>query len=192
MGEHYKHCTVCGELLPYTRFYKDKNKRDGYCCECKTCSWRRSTAWQKANPEKLYTKQKRWNAKNLDKLRAKNMRHYHKVRKHRFKTEPLMRLIRSQRSRISNFIKKGLNKPSQTLQLIGCTKQELKIFLEGKFTAGMTWENYGTWHVDHIKPLALFDLSDPEQVKVAFHFSNLQPMWAKDNLSKGAKFETHV
>lgn len=66
---------------------------------------------------------------------------------------------------------------------------EFMAYLEAKFTDGMSWKNYGKWHIDHIKPLASFDLTDPEQVKAACHFTNLQPLWASDNISKGAKTE---
>lgn len=59
--------------------------------------------------------------------------------------------------------------------------------LEQQFTEGMTWENYGEWHVDHIRPCVSFDLSIPEQQQECFHYTNLQPLWAKDNLQKSDK-----
>lgn len=59
--------------------------------------------------------------------------------------------------------------------------------LEAKFSEGMTWQNYGTWHIDHIRPLASFDLTDPAQVRLACHFTNLQPLWGADNIRKGDK-----
>lgn len=66
---------------------------------------------------------------------------------------------------------------------------ELRAHLEAQFQAGMSWDNYGEWHIDHIKPLASFDLEDTDQLKLACHYTNLQPLWAKDNLSKGAKMK---
>jgi hypothetical protein len=66
-------------------------------------------------------------------------------------------------------------------------KKSLKLYLESKFQPGMSWDNWGRtgWHIDHIKPLALFNLSDRKQFLEACHYTNLQPLWAKDNLSKG-------
>lgn len=77
-------------------------------------------------------------------------------------------------------------KSERTLKLIGCSASQLKIHLEAKFLPGMSWDNYGYrgWHIDHIVPLAKFDLEDPLQQSAAFHFTNLQPLWAKDNLAK--------
>jgi len=68
------------------------------------------------------------------------------------------------------------------------TPLELMDYLEKMFTDGMTWDNYGQWHLDHIRPCASFDLSDVEQRKACFHFTNLQPLWAKDNLIKGTQW----
>jgi len=82
-----------------------------------------------------------------------------------------------------------------TVKLIGCSTQFLKEHLEKQFQPGMSWENYGMvdgntmngWHIDHILPCKSFDLKDPEQVKMCFHYTNLQPMWAPDNVRKGCK-----
>ncbi len=79
-------------------------------------------------------------------------------------------------------------KCGKALELVGCTIPELIIHIESRFLPGMTWENRTTWHLDHKKPLSSFNLADPEERQAAFHFSNLQPLWATDNLKKGAKF----
>jgi hypothetical protein len=84
-------------------------------------------------------------------------------------------------------LQKGV-KSIKTLELLGCTVEDLRLFLEAEFVDGMTWENYGKWHIDHIQPCASFNIEDPEEQKKCFHWTNLQPLWAKDNLKKGAKF----
>lgn len=78
-------------------------------------------------------------------------------------------------------------KSARTFDLIGCSPTALRSHIESLFLPGMSWDNRALWHVDHKKPLASFDLRDPAQQRVAFHFSNLQPLWAKDNQSKGSK-----
>jgi len=78
-------------------------------------------------------------------------------------------------------------KTGKTLELTGCSKEELITHLQSKFTEGMTWDNYGEWHIDHILPCVSFNLEDPEEQKKCFHWTNLQPLWAIDNIRKGAK-----
>lgn len=91
-------------------------------------------------------------------------------------------------SRIRQAVKnKYGGKAALTMDLIGCTVEELCTFLEAEFEDGMTWENMGEWHIDHIRPCASFNLEDPEEQQKCFHWTNLQPLWARDNLSKGAK-----
>lgn len=105
----------------------------------------------------------------------------------RLKTEVQERLKHNIRTRTGMAIN-GI-KNSSVSSSLGCSWAELRVHLECKFQPGMTWDNYGYrgWHVDHIIPLALFNLQDPEEFKKACHYSNLQPLWAKDNLSKGDK-----
>jgi hypothetical protein len=96
------------------------------------------------------------------------------------------------RARVAQALKwSGVKKSAKTFGLIGCSVAELKAHLESQFLPGMTWDNWTTdgWHVDHIRPCASFDLSDLEQQKACFHYSNLQPLWAIDNLRKQAKWE---
>jgi hypothetical protein len=85
--------------------------------------------------------------------------------------------------------KNNIKKISKSPELLGCTVQEAREHLEKQFKEGMTWENHGLygWHIDHIIPCASFDLTDPDQQKKCFHYTNLQPLWAKENLIKGAK-----
>ncbi len=84
----------------------------------------------------------------------------------------------------------GGTKERSSVKELGCTIEQLKFYLESKFTDGMNWGNQGMWHIDHCRPLSSFDLTDPEEYAKACHYTNLQPLWAKDNLEKGAKYET--
>lgn len=96
------------------------------------------------------------------------------------------------RSRLSKLIRREVRSGSAVRDL-GCTVDELRVYLESKFYVHpetgeqMTWKNHTTdgWHIDHVKPLSKFDLTDPEQFKAACHYTNLRPLWAKENLRKG-------
>lgn len=101
------------------------------------------------------------------------------------------RLTRQLRSRLNSAIKNH-SKTGSAIRDLGCSIPELKIYLENKFQPGMSWENhsYRGWHIDHIIPLILFDLEDREQLLRAVHYTNLQPLWGKDNLKKGGRI-TH-
>lgn len=86
-------------------------------------------------------------------------------------------------------VKRGGTKPGRSCDLLGCTLAEARVHIERQFLPGMTWENHGAWHIDHLRPIASFDLTDPEQVRAAAHYTNLQPLWALDNLRKGARHD---
>lgn len=79
-------------------------------------------------------------------------------------------------------------KSKKTEDLLGCTISFLKKYLQDKFIDGMSWDNYGEWHIDHIKPLSKFDLTNEYELKTAFNYTNLQPLWAMDNLKKADKY----
>lgn len=98
------------------------------------------------------------------------------------------KIVRNLRRRVHRALK-GETKSESTLSLLGCSINYLKEYLESKFQQGMTWDNYGEWHIDHIKPCSAFDLSDPVQQKECFAYTNLQPLWAIDNLKKAYKYE---
>jgi hypothetical protein len=109
-------------------------------------------------------------------------------KKIRLTTDIQFKLATRLRKRLSKAIH-GSFKNGSFVGDLGCTVPELKLHLEKQFTEGMTWDNWSFrgWHIDHIKPLASFDLNDREQFLKACHYTNLQPMWAHDNISKGCK-----
>lgn len=115
---------------------------------------------------------------------AKEHREYRSAQvKDRLRSDPIFKLMHSMRTRTRALI---YNKSQHTLELLGCNGVEFAAYLETKFTPEMNWSNHGKlWHIDHIVPLSWFDLTDKEQQKQAFHYTNCQPMLAKDNLSKG-------
>lgn len=98
------------------------------------------------------------------------------------------------RNRLAGYVKLFLTVPSFTAhaqKLVGCPVFELKSHIENQFSDGMSWDNWGkthdSWQIDHIIPCATFDFSKEGEIEKCFHFSNLQPMWAKENWSKGCR-----
>lgn len=158
-------------------------------------------AWAARNKEKLRVKMAKYYAAHKERLRSAHLDYYkkHKARimriqqeynRRRCRTDPTYRLSRRLRCAVNRIVAYGYNGKERTMALLGCTWQEARSHLEAQFKDGMSWENYGQhgWHIDHIRPLRSFDLTDPEQARVAFHYTNLQPMWASDNIRKGAKW----
>ena len=105
--------------------------------------------------------------------------------RNRYQTDINFRLKKICRTRIRKALK-GFDKSASTMKLIGCTIEELWNHLESKFEPWMTRENYGLWDVDHIIACAKFNLVDPEQQRICFNWSNLQPMEHIANIKKGA------
>lgn len=95
--------------------------------------------------------------------------------------------------RMVRAIRRGNARKSElTIKLVGCSIPDLMAHLEAKFKPGMSWDSWGRWHIDHIRPCASFDLSDPEQQRACFHYTNLQPLWGRENLRKGASWIENV
>ena len=129
-----------------------------------------ATKWRKDNPEKYKSTRMKWHNKN-------------------YKTNINYRLRMVLRARFYDALKRGV-KTSSILNLLDCSIEELKHHLESKFYLNketgemMTWENRSLWHIDHIKSCVSFDLTKEEEQKKCFHWSNLQPLWAKENIAK--------
>tara|TARA_B110000008_G_scaffold43335_2_gene40945 strand:- start:6326 stop:6991 length:666 start_codon:yes stop_codon:yes gene_type:complete len=204
-----KFCKGCNQTKELTEFGKRSKAPDGLQYKCKVCRRAADKKWARNNPEKKRANDRKWRENNREKERAKsrkwrennrekyrassrksNKRPEAKKRinarlRERRKTDPQFRLARNLRSRLRKALK-GKNKSASTISLLGCSIPHLKDHLEKQFLPGMTWENHGpVWHVDHMMPCASFDLIDPEQQRQCCHYTNLQPLWGPENISKG-------
>ena len=141
--------------------------------------------WRAQNPEKAKEISALWRVKHPDRA-ALCISKYHKQRRQK---DPLYRFFQSIRSQAVRVVKQvGLGKkPTNTFKWVGCTPEQLKAHIESLFLEGMTWDNYGKygWHVDHIRPVSSFKPEEWEQIN---HYTNLQPLWAEDNISKSNKY----
>jgi hypothetical protein len=105
------------------------------------------------------------------------------------KLDPIFKFKCNVRTSIRMSFKRGKNqfkKSAKTENILGCTIEQFKDYIESKFTKGMNFENYGKWHLDHIKPLAL--AKNEKEIIELNHYTNFQPLWAEDNYAKGAKY----
>ena len=110
------------------------------------------------------------------------------VFKTRTKNQLKSKIVHALRNRLWYVLKRQLaTRADHTLTLTGCTLETLIQHLESQFKTGMTWENYGKWHIDHIKPCISFDMFKEDDQRRCFHYTNLQPLWAVDNYIKGRK-----
>lgn len=208
-----KICTCCFIKKPleeFCRHYKYKNNRSYRCLDCarkegvqryakmteeeRQAQVQKSSEYQKNNPDKKIECYKKAIQNPLHKVQAN-------LRKSLTKT-------------VQNMVKDAqlkIQKPHTTIKQIGCSKEELKVYIESKFQPGMTWENYGPgyeiengkpkrdvrgniilkkqWHMDHVRPVSDFDFTKVESLFEVNHYTNLQPLWAEDNLRKQAKVD---
>lgn len=178
-----KRCDICNK--EYRRLYWKARESN---TKRKEQNKNRTEKFRKNNPHKIseYSRKYRYgkNRENyLAKKRERNKEYYKNVN---YKLGQLLRY----KLWISLKTQK-VKKENSALSFLGCSKEELIQHLESQFSKGMTWENWSLngWHIDHIRPISSFDLSDPAQVKECFHYSNLQPLWAIDNLKKSDSWE---
>ena len=186
--------------------YKNKEQRAAYAkvyyAENKEKIEAQQKVYYEENKEKIAAQHKVYHQENKEQRNARN-KVYHEenrekilarkkvYRRERYKNDPNFKIMGLLRSRLRKVLK-GNTKTGPTMKLVGCTVAELWLHIEGLFEPGMTRENNGNgegfWHLDHKIPCCSFDFSDPEQQKICFHYTNLQPLWCKDNLAKGAKY----
>ena len=191
-------CKICSS--EYNQKIKDRKKEynKNYIKENKEELKRKKKIYYKENIEYFKIKNKEIKNKlDKDKKKEYDKRYYEKLetkekrkiyRKKRIETDYLYKSIVIIRHRISGSIYNGgYSKNSKTNEILGCSYLEFKIYIENLFIEDMTWENHGKWHLDHIIPVSLAKTYD-EIIKYN-HFSNFQPLWAKDNLSKSNKKE---
>lgn len=179
-----KICKKCGEEKSLEQFPKNGKY---YKNQCKICINTYHKDWSKINRDKRRICEYKWRKNNKERyLKVRNIaetKRYHE----RKNTDSIFYIKLSLRRRLSQALKNNYKSGSAVSDL-GCSIEFLKTYLESKFQPGMIWDNRGSWHIDHIKPLASFDLTDRKQFLKANHYTNLQPLWAKDNLEKGCKY----
>jgi hypothetical protein len=178
-----KRCRRCSENKELTLFYKHK-KKGTYSSSCKECRLKIAKEWNKKNKQRHVQHQTTWreNNRSLDNLRSRES----KI-KNKEKDKEIKKLRKNLRCRVKRLLK--YKRTSTVIGNLGCSVSELKRHLESKFLPGMTWDNWSIrgWHIDHIVPLSSAGTKE-ELIKLC-HYTNLQPLWWKDNISKGSQVE---
>lgn len=217
-----KQCSKCGKIKNIDEFYLSKRYTDGHISQCKDCKRKTSRTWKKNNPKKVKANWRKWAEDNVNKLKEKSrIRYYNdpekarnrvrqwrknnpdkrKAQKKRWKNKRLQRDPNFKlRRRVSSIIQLRLKNRSSskngrsTFDFLPYTLGELKQHLENQFQPDMTWQNYGQWHIDHIKPDSSFSYTSVEdkEFQECWALKNLQPLWAKDNLKKSNKIYVNV
>ncbi len=173
-----KNCTKCNILKSKVEFGKHSQAADGLMPRCRSCRSADAKKIYEVDREQELIRCRNYYKNNKEAVYARHKK-YEADRK---RTDIMFKITKNLRSRTSMAIK--YSKPGSAIKDLGCTVAELKIHLESKFANSMNWDNYGEWHIDHIKPLSKFDLSNAVEFKKACSFNNLQPLWAMDNLRK--------
>lgn len=208
-----KECSKCKNIKDFENFYKGKSYKDGYRNICKQCikvyeEENKETKkqylkiYKEVNKEDLKIKNKIYRQENIDKIIEwkeinkdyfKQYRKDNKVNianyfKKRRDNDPVFRFKNNIRRLILHSFKRGgrnFKKSDKTEVILGCKIEKFINYISSNFTEGMNLENHGEWHIDHIIPLA--SAKTEEEVIKLNHYTNLQPLWAVDNLSKGSK-----
>lgn len=182
-GIWYKKCPHCGQVKSFADYDKRADRPGKVAAWCKTCRREDSTKWKARNPERAREASRKSAAafflRNPERVRESAKRSVY----NRLANNPEYRVLHNLRRRLNKAVT-GVCCSASTKELLGCGMSQLMLWLESQFQSGMSWDNYGAWHVDHKRPCASFDLTDPAQQRECFHFSNLQPLWEKDNLRK--------
>lgn len=204
-----KFCKNCNTTKFIEDFPKNKSSKDGYHSECKICANQRGKKWRIQNPEltkerykKVYYKNKEKELERVKQYKKDNKetisiskKKWNKLNKNainlrrakRRKEDELYKLSQTVRN-LTNYAFKRLkqNKSSKTLELLGTDWKTLKLYIESQFKEGMSWENHGEWHIDHIKPIC--SAKKVEDLKEICFYKNLRPLWAIDNQIKNGKY----
>ena len=198
-----KICSKCQEEKEVCEFYKHSKNPNIYRGQCKKCMNESSFDYNKKNSKIISEKGKQFRLENPEINKEKcrmykknNPEHFKKWldknKEHRkkyineYNSDPKNKIKNSLRSRINQLLNKQYNNP-KTLNLVGCDYEFLMEYIENKFTKGMSWDNYGYygWHLDHIIPVS--SAKTEKDVYKLYHYTNLQPLWAEDNLRKSNK-----
>lgn len=206
----FKLCSKCDKEKPLDEFYKSNKSNDKLSSECKVCFYncyhiqalKRTRKYYNFYKDDILKKSKIYNINHKNekreydkKYRIKNKSTINLKRRIKTKTNISFKLSNNLRARIIKILN-GINKSAPTMKLLGCDINFFRQHLESQFKNGMNWNNHGKgdngkgmkeWHIDHIYPCASFNLKKKSEQKICFHWSNQQPMWAKENWIKSDK-----
>lgn len=210
-----KKCTKCLQEKEYSNFYKKSSSKDGYTPTCIPCRSEynqikkehnqiyyqknkekyqinskkyyqtnqlkvkeKSIEWQRSHPKRKSEIQKKWNQQNLSYFRI--------WRKNKWDNDPLYKIRIILGNRLNEVLKKHQTyKNNNVIKLLGCSLNDLKLYISHQLLPEMSWENHGTiWEIDHIKPCASFNLIDIDQQKECFHYTNLQPLFKTTEIAE--------
>ena len=210
-------CLGCGLSKNICQFSRDRTLRTGFKARCKSCLAEARRAYRTKHRERYLSVQRayrktekykqirrRYESSEKGRQVISNYRRNSPKAKERFRRykqsqkfrdwrnlylkKPHVKLRESIRNRLRSALH-GNYKKGMGVEYLGCSITELKQYLESLFSPGMSWENHGERHIDHIKPLSSVDLSDPKNLSIVCHYTNLQPLWREANLKKSNKYE---
>ena len=215
-----KKCSKCGEVKDFSEFTKQASKKDGLHPWCKTCTRAAASDYRdKIGHDEARRRNKESRLKHIDKALArerkynkehrkaraeytkqhkkKHRKRYteyeNKRRREKIANDPIFKHKEGVRSLVKySYTRKGFKKESKTSKILGCEWEIFEPYIEAQFTDGMTWENHGIdgWHYDHIIPIS--SANTIKEVDKLNHYTNIRPLWAKENLSKGNKMNESI
>lgn len=174
-----KNCSKCGV------------EKEGKYSYCSNCTRERNAAYYLSNRERELKRSNEYQRLNSKEIKERKSKKYSEIRKYsteyqrrRRNFDPIYKMIGNIRRNTSEAFRYK-NKRKKTMEMVGCSQEGLVRHLESMFQPGMSWENYGKWHIDHIIPVSL--AKDREHLEKLCHYTNLQPLWAVENLRKSNK-----
>jgi len=191
LGLSLKRCTNCARILHFDQFYSAKLGLGGLRAKCKPCLTEQSLDWARRNPDRVSAIRTTDRARQNNRARKQRNRAATLEAQRRANAKRRARPAERIRDRISCQIRRALGgtKGGSFVNFVDWTVTELRTHLERQFTRGMSWENMGEWHIDHIVPLSSFTITGPDdpELRRAWALPNLRPLWGRENESKGAK-----
>lgn len=179
-------CTKCNKIKPLNDFYKRNDRVNSYKTVCITC-----VSDSKRNEKERYNEEHKEEILEAKRIKEERAKINNRIKRNEYKarkkaTDPLFKLKAAIRNRISRSLKKKNHlKTSKTQDMLGCSFDFFKTYLESKFTEEMNWDNYGDWHLDHIIPSS--SAKTEEELIILNYYTNFQPLWAEENIKKSDK-----
>jgi hypothetical protein len=182
--KNVKKCNTCLLIKPKTEFYPDKKSPHGYQSKCISCVKEYNRTSDKYSKPSNKLKHKEYREKHKIKFQKRKVERYH--------TEPSFKIISLLRHRLHRVIK-NKHKEKNTIELLGCSIEEFKLYIENLFLPEFTWENHGEiWELDHIIGCANFNMEILTEQQKCFHYTNLQPLFKTTEIAKSFDYEDQI